>query len=120
MPSESCHLKAAEKNQKTIDFLLPAIDDHSEWISTIAFYKALHLVEAAFTRDPSIVHGQNHENRENALKKNRKYSHIWKFYRLLWSASTVARYLQDGGKDYSTFFEYLTPAKVKIDLLGHW
>jgi hypothetical protein len=120
MPSEKCHLAVADRNQKAIDFLLPAIADHSEWITTIAFYKAVHLVEAVFTHDPVIRHGINHENREAALKGNKRYAQIWRFYRLLWSASTVARYLQDRDNDYSSFSEYLSTDDVKTKVLSHW
>ena len=50
MPSKEAHLTAAKRNQATIDYLL-AGDEHLPWVVTVAFYKALHLVEAVFAAD---------------------------------------------------------------------
>ncbi len=123
MSSEDAHLALAQRNQVAIDHLLGKPDDCAEWVVTVAFYKALHLVEAVFCHD-GIGHGQNHERRDELLKRNRRYSHIYKHYRPLWAASIVARYLEDrdrnrGDTGYSSFSDYLSVADVQSQMLGH-
>src|SRR2546421_1473890 len=95
MPTEASHFLLAAHNQDLIDHLLKDIDQFADWVTTVAFYKAVHLVEAVFSRDPHIKHGRTHEHREQCLKSDRRYSNIYKNYRPLWAASTVARYLED-------------------------
>ena len=119
MPNKAAHLNLAKRNQVLIDHLLPKINEHSDWITTIAFYKALHIVEAIFQDDPKILHGQNHEGRDFFLKANKKYHHIYKQYRPLWAASIVARYLENGSRSVSSFSEFLSPDRVKSEMLDH-
>ncbi len=120
MSIKECHLAVAERNQITLDWLLRDTESHSPWIATVAFYKALHLVEAAFTTNPDFKHHHSHEAREKYLKRTRRYAQIWKFYRLLWSASVVARYLEDRSGEYSSFSDYLSPDDVKSKVVGYW
>jgi hypothetical protein len=47
MASKAAHVAAAKHNQATIDYLLAGSDEHLPWVVTVAFYKALHIVEAA-------------------------------------------------------------------------
>ncbi|MFH1023462.1 MAG: hypothetical protein V1809_08730 [Planctomycetota bacterium] len=119
MPTEAAHIALAARNQKTIDYLLNDISAHSEWITTIAFYRALHIVEALFSKDPRARHGTSHERRDHLLKSDKRYSHIYKHYRPLWAASVVARYLEDRVHTYGCFSEYLTPEQIKTEILGH-
>ena len=83
----------------------------------VAFYKALHLVEAVFANDPDIKHCTDHGTRERALKKKPKYEHINKQYAPLSRAATIARYLHHGGKDYHSFFDFLDATKIESELL---
>ena len=121
MPDKTAHIALAKHNQDTIDYLLPEIERFSDWITTVAFYKALHLVEAVFAENPKIRHGRNHEARDNFLKHTKKYSNIWKHYRPLWAASMVARYLEDRdtGKDCGSFRDFLSPERVRAEMLNH-
>ncbi len=122
MPSDAEHLAVAERNQQLIDHLLPDISRFGDWITVIAFYRALHLVEAVFFRNHPNKHGHNHESRENMLKRTPRYKHIYKHYRTLWAASTVARYLEDrsSGTTYASFADYLSPADVQGLILNHY
>ena len=118
MPSRDAHLRLAEANQKAIDYLLLQYKKFSDWITTVAFYKALHLVEALFAKEGR--HGQSHERRERILKTERKYQHIYKHYYPLLEASLVARYLEDREKgEYGSFSEYLAPDEVKTEILNY-
>jgi hypothetical protein len=121
MPSESAHITLACHNQAVISYLSKSLEDNSDWIATIAFYKAVHLVEAVFARSPGIRHGHSHEARDQHLKSNRCFSNIYKHYRPLWEASMVARYLADvkTGDSCRTFCDYLTPDQVVRQLLKH-
>ncbi len=84
----------ANRNQTTLGFVIDHDGNHSEWITVISFYKALHIVEAAFA-EVGPRHGRNHESREALLKHDRRFNHIYRHYRPLWAASTVARYLAE-------------------------
>ncbi len=63
MPSTQEHLAIAGRNRTTLEYLLKDPAPHAEWIATVAFYTALHHVEAVFFNDTQS-HGHNHENRE--------------------------------------------------------
>lgn len=121
MPSDFNHIRIANKFQTTINFLLTQKEQHAEWITTIAFYKALHIIEAVFYNQKSIRHGHNHEDREQYLKRDNKFKNIFKHYRPLWAASTVARYLEDQSrkKDYGTFHDYLPIENIEPEILNH-
>jgi len=120
MPSEKAHLAVAQRNQHLIDHLLADPVRFPEWIATAVFYRALHLVEAVFSNDPNVRHARTHEERERILKSSRKYSGIYKHYRPIWSASLIARYLEDSSTTVSSFAEYMSPADVKAQLLDHY
>lgn len=122
MPSEITHIQQAVRNQIAIDQLLGANGriESPEWVATIAFYKALHIVEAVFSRDKAIAHRQTHERRLAILKQTRKYENICKHYEHLWRASLVARYLRvDDGPAIKCFTDYLTVEQVRSEILGH-
>ena len=120
MPSEAAHIDHAIHNQAVIDLLVPQLQEFPDWVATVAFYKALHIVEAVFSNDKGIGHEHSHEDRENRLKRNKSYEHIWRNYRPLWAASMVARYLERrGGQQYSSFSQYMLPTKVEHKLLRH-
>ena len=117
MPTERAHVGLAVRNQRTIDYLLADPAAHAEWLATIAFYKALHIIEAIFARDPQLGHGQDHGHRERLLKRNPQFDHIRGHYMKLKWASMVARYLSDNQSDYSGFCDYMTPDDVVSKLL---
>jgi len=122
MPSLNAHLDLANRNQDLIDHLTPDIGRFPEWVTTVAFYRALHLVEAVFATDPAIKHGGDHGKRHDYLKRNKKYKAIYEAYRPLWAASVVARYLEDksSATDYSSFSKYLPVEEVKRLVLDHY
>ena len=121
MPNEDSHITLAIHNQKVIDYLIKDSEEYSDWITTVAFYKALHIIEAIFFKDKVIGHGHSHEDRERFLKNNKKYSHIFKNYRPLWAASMIARYLDNPSKRgvvYTNFSDFQTPDKVTSEIIG--
>jgi len=116
MASERTHIAVANRTQQTIAHLLKDSDCHSPWIATTAFYKALHIVEAVFANDRSILHTANHDDRAQKLKTIRKYENITKNYLPLFRASMVARYLST----HDSFDSYMPPAEVESKLLKHY
>jgi hypothetical protein len=121
MSLEAHHIALASRNQDVLEYLLQDVDRCTEWIATTAFYKALHVVEAVFANDPNVRHTYKHEVRLDTLKQYRKYQSIHKRFRVLWSASTVARYLVDQGQQkpqgYTCFADYIKPDRIRLDLL---
>lgn len=115
MAKESDHIACANRTQQTIAHLLENPAVHSPWIATAAFYKALHVVEAVFANDAAILHSCDHLDREQKLKRQRKYSNICIHYLPLNRAATNARYLLS----CSCFDDYLTPQQVIDRLLKH-
>lgn len=116
MPSESDHLVLAAHNQDTVDFLLTGGDRFPDWVVTVAFYKALHLVDAMLDRLEG-KHGVDHRTRSTILRGNRRYLNVLKHYNALKEASVVARYLsaRRGPRSYRTFADYCPPQRVKSE-----
>jgi len=110
MPCESDHIALANKNHIAMLCLHEAVDDHPEWVVTIAFYKAVHIVQAVFSKSNKSCH--DHKTRHSILK--RSYPDIWKQYRPLWIGSTIARYLHDNtsGTPYTSFVDYCSADEV--------
>ena len=119
MPTDKDHQALAEHNQRTIDFLLTGGDEFPDWTATVAFYKAVHLIEALLAREYH-THGIDHANRGRILKQENRYTNIYRQYSALKEASTVARYLceSNGGRSYRTFTDYCTMERVKSEILG--
>lgn len=116
MPNELSHLALANHNQELLAELIPKIDKFPDWVATVAFYKALHVVEAVFASETPVRHGVDHPNRERCLKADKRYTHIYRHYRPLYAASMVARYMQDG---HTSFADYMNPQTVIQTLLNH-
>lgn len=121
MPSIEAHAELARRNQAVIDLLLPLCDAHSEWVTTVAFYKAVHIAEAVFKHEDGSD-STDHWDRNQRLRLD--YSETWKLYSSLWMASKVARYLECGDpgtrnhQSFSTFSRHRTPSQVR-NLVSH-
>jgi hypothetical protein len=124
MPSQAAHLAAAAENQKAIDYLAQKLEDFSGWAVTVAFYKALHLVEALFAADGAGNNGHtdDHRDRNQELKTNQRYQHIWRHYNKLWQASRIARYLRENNNapTYDVFTQYMPVPVVRNRVLHHY
>ena len=119
MPTEKDHLALAAHNQHAIDFLLTGGDEFPDWVTTVAFYKAVHLIEALIDRDYGI-HGIDHTQRGRILKGENRYTNLYRHYNALKEASSIARYLaeSEGGRSYRQFTDYLTMDQVKSEILA--
>jgi hypothetical protein len=106
MASELEHITLANRNHDMLIHLLGHLDKYPEWVTTVAFYKAVHVVEALFANDLR-QHSMSHTDREKRLK-HPKFQAIFKNYKPLLDASRIARYLsgpKSGG--YCRFSDYL-------------
>ena len=117
MPSKASHLCVVRENTATIEWIRKAPSPMPQWVVTVAFYKALHIVEAVFAADKNspIRHADDHAQRNDVLRRENRYRHLWKHYRPLWNDSLIARYLQ-GNSDtdtYCGFADYMTLADVE-------
>ena len=118
MPAEPAHIALANRSQCSLSCLINDTEDHSEWITVIAFYKALHVVEAVLARDGN--HSHDHVARDATLKGNPRYDKIYRHYRPLSAAATVARYLASpGGQTYKSFADYLSRSDVIDQMVNH-
>jgi len=113
MAKSSDHVSLANKSQLALSTLINDHSSHSEWIATVAFYKAIHLVEAA-CRTLGKKHPHNHNSRLDLLKSRKEIQPIYKHFKHLYVASCIARYLHDKDSDqaYSTFDDYIAPNDV--------
>jgi len=65
--NEADHISLANKNHAALTLLLSDHEQHPEWIATIAFYEAVHVVEAVFHHQ-SKHDSRNHDERRDRLK----------------------------------------------------
>ena len=111
MPNERAHIELANRNRAALEHLLTRKNDFPEWVATVSFYRAVHIVEAVFAVGGR--HGGDHGERHYILK-NPKYHALWHNYRMLWALSTIARYMKEpddaggqAGREFTSFQKYL-------------
>jgi hypothetical protein len=117
--SAADHIELANRNQEVLEYLMKEPGRFPEWITSVAFYKALHVVDAVLDEV-----GENaptdHRMRADKLKGQRRFTHIYENYRPLSNASSVARYLSDlHGKEYRRFTDFLSPERVVSEMVRH-
>lgn len=111
MATENDHINLANHNHKLLVHLLEN-GGFADWAATVAFYKAVHVVEAVFAADLH-VDSTSHTNREETLKIA-KFKEISKDYSHLLTASRIARYLSASGRGaYHTFTDFMDNDAVK-------
>lgn len=117
MASESVHIALSNRNQDFLEKLLAEPVPFSDWIATVAFYKAVHVAEAVFAcKEPAASqHSTDHSKRNHLLKTS--YPQIWTYYSLLYRASRIARYLEFQGANHSTFSSFMSHGRVVSVLL---
>lgn len=113
------HIDLCNRNQAIIDYTLGDASVCAEAIAVMAFYKALHIMEAMFDRNNGR-HLTSHKDRDAYIRGSRQYSGFWNYYRTLQSASLVARYLSNANVGYANFSDYLPPADMKPKLLDRY
>ncbi len=118
MPSKNNHLSTARDNRDLAVSLVEAEPRSLAWATTISFYAALHLVEAALAE--SNEHFDNHATRNIHLKKTKNLQHIWQHYKPLYDHSMKARYLMtDGNSAENLIDQHLGENGVRKRIIGH-
>ena len=84
MPAREAHIAQARRNAA----LIPVQDP--DWTIVVAFYAALHLIEAYWAE--SGVHLQNHRARNDAIRTVSVFSAVQRRYLTLYEKSRTARY----------------------------
>jgi hypothetical protein len=91
MPKPDSHLRQAQHNRDLISALDPATTIFLDWIVTVAFYTALHRIEAWFASKG--LHFESHTQRDDWLTKVKGLRQdIWPRYKELEFQSRQARY----------------------------
>lgn len=118
------HIALANRNQNVLDYLMGDLDRCAEWVATVAFYKALHVVEAIFADDPDVQHTANHRDRLNVMKRDPQYRPLFPTYRVLWQVSLIARYLEHANagvvQGFARFEDYMPTDDIKSILLDRF
>lgn len=119
MASADDHIALANRHQAALDALRGADGEHPEWLTVIAFYKALQIVDACLVT-LGLGAPTDHGSRTVKMNSTRKLDHISGHYWSLKNAASVARYLSDvRGKGYRTFSSFLPTPKVESEMIGH-
>ena len=128
MPSERAHVDLALHDIALIN-RLASMPEFSDWMSVAAFYAAVHVVEAVFSRRAAWPHGQTHDQRRRILTTEKTYENLYRHYRPLDTVARIARYLEAdepsssagkaGGVSVQTFNEYMPAAQVLSQVVQH-
>lgn len=90
-PTSQRHIQQWKHNRS----FLPLIDpEYGDWIVNVAFYVALHAVDALLAHD-RVTGVNSHDARNDVLIRTNKYRHIQRHYMPLYSLSRTVRYLAD-------------------------
>ncbi len=88
MANNQSHMTQWKHNRSLLDHV-PTV--YPDWLVTIAFYTALHAIDALLAYDHIAVH--SHDTRNTTLKQTNRYDYIWKHYAPLHDRSRKVRYL---------------------------
>ena len=91
MPTRQQHIKKYEENKLLLGTKLSVENaEFYNWIVTVAFYAALHLVEARLADDN--IDSSDHTARNNNVERFNYFQPIRAKYKVLYDRSRVARY----------------------------
>jgi hypothetical protein len=89
MASSQSHIDQWKHNRAFLATIAPAYPD---WLVTVAFYVALHAVDALLAHD-KVSGVTSHDGRNRTLMNTNRYAQIWKHYQTLYDLSRTVRYL---------------------------
>jgi hypothetical protein len=113
------HIALANRHQEALSALLDDAGEHAEWVTTIAFYKALQIVDACLVT-LGVGVPADHGERSRMMKATRQLDNISKHYWVLKNAASIARYLTDvQGREYRRFSDYLRPGEAERQVVKH-
>lgn len=91
MPDIATHQQQAAHNQQVIAYLQQAGDTYLNWVVTVMFYTALHLVDQVLAQNTGL-HPRNHRQRHAAIGRQLGLAPVYRDYRELEHQSRRSRY----------------------------
>lgn len=90
MPSTIQHLRQVDHNKQLLQTFDVNSTEYLDWVVTIAFYTAVHLIEAYFADVRPQIHNTDHQKRQDAMRRVAEFKSIYNLYRELeeWSRNT--------------------------------
>lgn len=96
MPTAQEHRKKYQDNKELMNTVLDIkISAHRNWIVTMSFYTALHIIEAKLHKEIG-AHSHDHKERARLLDETELFSNkVRQKYKQLETYSKIARYEKD-------------------------
>lgn len=91
MPDLATHRQQAAHNHQVSLYLQQVGDTYLDWVVTVMFYTALHLVDQVLAHNASI-HPRNHRQRHSAMGQQPDLAPVYRDYRELEHQSRRSRY----------------------------
>lgn len=115
MPGLAAHANLARHNVSALNEFDAngMLDRFPDWAATMAFYVAVHAVEAVFAHF-RFAESQNHTERNEIIATDARFVAIEHHYRFLSTASFAARYSANLPRNRGV----LTPATVRDHLIN--
>ena len=95
MPDIVTHQQQVAHNQQVMAYLQQAGSIYLDWVVTVMFYTALHLVDQVLAQTVNL-HPRNHRQRHAAMSQQPDLAPIYRDYRELEHQSRSSRY--DGAR----------------------
>lgn len=94
MPSLDEHINQYNHNKSLLNNTIFDINStiYKDWVVTIVFYNAVHLIERELAKISKPYHSGSHRYREKAILKEKKLKSIAAKYQALYNQSIRARY----------------------------
>ncbi|HGA1025246.1 TPA: hypothetical protein ACIQN7_005780 [Bacillus cereus] len=92
MPKADQHFYQYEKNKLFLSSLLGSDSKQNDWIVTVAFYTALHLVDKTIVTNSESYQPKNHEIRKRLVDSISSLKSIRREYYYLYMESRKSRY----------------------------
>ena len=91
MPDIQAHRQQVQHNRQVISHLQQGSDTYLDWVVTLLFYTALHLVDQVLYHNAQL-NPRNHRQRHAAIAKEPALAQIYPDYRELEHQSRRSRY----------------------------
>lgn len=91
MPDIVTHQQQVAHNEQVSAYLQQAGDTYLDWVVTVLFYTALHLVDQVLAYNAGR-HPRNHRQRHAAMSQQRGLAPLYRDYRELEHQSRRSRY----------------------------
>lgn len=118
MASPQKHKQKYESNKQILDKLLREKRKPNDWLVTIAFYSALHLVDKTIVESSGEAHKpMDHTDRDLKVTRLTELKHIRTYYKALYMASRKSRYecVSITDKERENNLQYLSEIEKELN-----